>query len=520
MNTASRLIGEFLVDRKVLSRDILEITLEQAEKDKKDFSHLLLNQGLVSEGDLVAALGHQAGYKYIDFLDRVPTPGIEIHLPAEIARKDLAVPVEIFGDELIVAMADPTNKAAIDEISQSSGFKISPLISSRSRILEILDQMYGQVQLGDFQAEPIETRSEEANSEKHEIYIADLLVRVVELGGSDLHLTAGIRPAVRVDGEIVILEEFEILNSSEIRRMIYAVLQQKQRERFEQNLELDLSHSVPGLGRFRMNVFLQRDSMGAVIRVIPKDIPEFSTLGMPPVIEKLADLVRGLVLVTGPTGSGKSTTLASLVDIVNRTKPLHIMTIEDPIEFLHSHKKSIVNQREVGMDTLSFNEALKHVLRQDPDVILVGELRDYETISIAISAAETGHLVFATLHTQDAPQSVDRIIDVFPGPQQQQIRSQLSSALQAIVTQQLIPNISGNGRVPACEILIANPAIRNLIREGKTHQIYSAMQSGGQFGMQTMDMSLAQLVKNRFISKEQAIQHCANADDLRRLMGS
>jgi twitching motility protein PilT len=301
--------------------------------------------------------------------------------------------------------------------------------------------------------------------------------------------------------------------------MIYAILTQKQRERFENDLELDTSHSIPGIGRFRVNVFQQRDSVGAVMRIIPFEIVPLEQLGLPASVNQFAALPRGLVLVTGPTGSGKSTTLASLVDIINTTKHCHIMTVEDPIEFLHRHKAAIVNQREVGEDTHSFADALKHVLRQDPDVILVGEMRDLETISTALTAAETGHLVFATLHTQDAPQAVDRVIDVFPAHQQQQVRVQLAASLQGIVTQQLVPMGGGRGRRVAAEVLVATPAVRNLIREGKTHQIYSAMQAGGKYGMQTMDQSLAELVKRHNLPMEFALERCANSDDLRRLIG-
>jgi twitching motility protein PilT len=255
------------------------------------------------------------------------------------------------------------------------------------------------------------------------------------------------------------------------------------------------------------------------MRAIPYEIVPLDQLGLPGSVAQFAELPRGLLLVTGPTGSGKSTTLASLVDIINRTKPVHIMTVEDPIEFLHKHKTAVVNQREVGEDTHSFAKALKHVLRQDPDVILVGEMRDLETIHTALTAAETGHLVFGTLHTQDAPQSIDRMIDVFPSHQQQQVRVQLASALQGVVTQQLVPKSGAKGRAVAAEVLVATPAVRNLIREGKTHQIYSAMQAGGKFGMQTMDQSLAMHVQSGQITFETAIERCANVEDLRRLSG-
>jgi twitching motility protein PilT len=401
------------------------------------------------------------------------------------------------------------------------------VLAVRSDIRRVLLSMYGPqegaVAPGHNDAVDIDLVSEPSALSLEEpvtteIHINELLQRVVELGGSDLHMTAGIHPSVRVHGDIKPLTEFDVLNGSEIRRMIYAILTQKQREKFENDLELDTSHSVPGVGRFRVNVFLQRDAMGAVMRAIPYEIVPLQQLGLPESVTQFAHLPRGLVLVTGPTGSGKSTTLASLVDIINSDKACHIMTVEDPIEFLHNHKMAVVNQREVGEDTQSFANALKHVLRQDPDVILVGEMRDLETISTALTAAETGHLVFATLHTQDAPQSVDRVIDVFPAHQQQQIRVQLAAALQGVVTQQLVPRADGRGRAVASEVLVATAAVRNLIREGKTHQIYSAMQAGGRYGMQTMDQSLAALVRSGQVSLDVAVERCANEDDLRRLV--
>jgi twitching motility protein PilT len=351
------------------------------------------------------------------------------------------------------------------------------------------------------------------------LHVDDILRRVVELGGSDLHLAAGCHPVIRLRGELAPLSEYPVLDGVKIRELLYAILTQKQRERFEDDLELDTSHSIPGVGRFRVNVLLQRDAVGAVMRVIPHEIVPLGALGLPEAVGSFANLVRGLVLVTGPTGSGKSTTLASLIDVINSTKPVHIMTVEDPIEFLHHHKRAVVNQREVGEDTRSFAAALKHVLRQDPDVILVGEMRDLETISTALTAAETGHLVFGTLHTQDAPQTVDRVIDVFPAHQQQQIRVQLATSLQGVVTQQLVPLSGGAGRTVATEILVATPAVRNLIREGNVHHLYSVMQACGRFGMRSMDQSLAELVRAGKISFDVAVERAANADDLRRLLG-
>ena len=352
-----------------------------------------------------------------------------------------------------------------------------------------------------------------------QIPVPELLTALLEVGGSDLHLTAGSPPVVRVNGELERLDKYPELTPRSLQGMIYAILPQKLRERFEQELELDMSYSLPGQARFRVNVYQQRDALGAAFRLIPFEIKKLEDLGLPGVVADLARFPRGFVVVTGPTGSGKSTTLAGMVDVVNEERAGHIMTVEDPIEFLHKHKKCIVNQREVGADTHGFGQALKHVLRQDPDVILVGEMRDLETISTAITAAETGHLVFATLHTQDAPQTIDRIIDVFPPHQQQQVRVQLATTLQGVVTQQLLQTTDGHGRVAAVEVLVTTPAIRNLIREGKVHQIYSAMQAGGRYGMQTMDMSIASHVKAGRINQQVAFERCHDPEELQRLVG-
>ncbi|MCU1449598.1 MAG: PilT/PilU family type 4a pilus ATPase [Acidimicrobiales bacterium] len=541
MANPSRRLGEFLIDRKVLSRDDLETMLAREEREGTPLPRLLAGEGMVSEKDLMAAVAHQVGIPFVDFDETTIDPRFDRLVPADLARAGLAVAVEARGEELVVAMADPGDAAAVHAVEDATGWKVLPAIAEREELRRLVGAMYGHAPAAEEQGakrdrqgdefeisiaeEPLAATGPEVTgrlgdeSRAGDLHINDLLERVVDLGGSDLHLTVGVHPSVRIHGELKPLTEFPDVNASEIRRMIYAILTQRQRERFEADLELDTSHAIPGLGRFRVNVFQQRNSMGAVMRVIPYEIVPLDQLGLPPAIAGLADLPRGLVLVTGPTGSGKSTTLASLVDIINRTKPVHIMTVDDPIEFLHTHKRAVVNQRELGEDTYSFASALKHVLRQDPDVILVGEMRDLETISTALTAAETGHLVFATLHTQDAPQSVDRVIDVFPAHQQQQIRVQLASSLQGIVTQQLVPKRGGNGRAVASELLIATPAVRNLIREGKTHQIYSAMQAGGKFGMQTMDQSLATLLQAGTIDLGTALERCANEEDLRRLSG-
>ncbi|GEA82903.1 type IV pilus twitching motility protein PilT [Cellulomonas gelida] len=356
-------------------------------------------------------------------------------------------------------------------------------------------------------------------AQEGDISIDNVLTQMVELNASDVHFTTGAPPMVRISGALKPLEGFPAMMPEPLRRTLYSILTQKQRETFETNLELDFSHAVRGLARFRVNLYQQRESIGAAFRVIPYEIKPLEELGVPAVVANFAGLPRGLVLVTGPTGSGKSTTLASIVDLANRTREDHIMTVEDPIEFLHRHKKSLVNQREVGADTLSFANALKHVLRQDPDIILVGEMRDLETISVALTAAETGHLVFATLHTQDAAQTIDRVIDVFPAHQQDQVRTQLAGALQGVVCQTLCKRADSPGRAVATEVLVATPAIRNLIREGKTHQIYSSMQAGAKQGMHTMDQHLAELVKQGKITYEVGLEKCHHAEDFNRLTG-
>src|SRR5437764_7416001 len=312
-----------------------------------------------------------------------------------------------------------------------------------------------------------------------ELDFAEVLLEVVDRRASDLHLTAGAAPMLRVRGRLTPMEGYPVLTPTDTREIVYSILSDGQRQKFENNWQIDFAYQIPGKGRFRVNAYFQRSAVGAAFRLIPFEVVPLESLGLPPVVAEFSQKPPGLVLVTGPTGSGKSTTLASLVDVINANREEHIMTIEDPIEFLHRHKKCMVNQRELGSDATSFADALKAALRQDPDVILVGEMRDLETISTALTAAETGHLVFATLHTQDTPQTIDRIIDVFPPHQQQQVRVQLSTTLQGVVTQQLIPTADGKGRAAACEVMVATPAIRNLIREGKVHQIYSSMQAGG-----------------------------------------
>ena len=347
----------------------------------------------------------------------------------------------------------------------------------------------------------------------------DLLTLMIERGASDLHITTGTHPQIRLNGKLTPITQFESLSPTDTQRLAYSVLNEGQKQKFEEENELDLSFGIHGLARFRCNVYRQRGAVACAIRVIPVKIRTFDELGLPAIVEQMADRPKGLILVTGPTGSGKSTTLAAMVDKVNSERAEHIVTIEDPIEFVHQHKKCMVNQREVTSDTHSFTQALKYVLRQDPDVVLIGEMRDLETISAALTIAETGHLTLATLHTNSCAQTMNRIIDVFPPHQQPQVRSQLSLVLEGVLSQTLIPKIGG-GRTMSMEIMVATPAIRNLIREEKVHQIYSALQSGSKYGMQTMNQSLAELIRRRQITRDDGMNRSVLPEELAQLLQS
>ncbi len=349
--------------------------------------------------------------------------------------------------------------------------------------------------------------------------LSDLLKRMVEVGGSDLHITTNSPPRIRVHGELKPCEDLPVLGPADTKQLAYSVLTDAQKHRFEENLELDFSFGLKDIARFRGNLFNQRGATAGVFRVIPFEIRGFNQLGLPPPLRKLCEKPRGLILVTGPTGSGKSTTLAAMLDVINQTRHEHMITIEDPIEFLHPHKKCLVNQREVHSDTHSFSNSLRAALREDPDVVLIGEMRDLETIESALRIAETGHLTFATLHTNSAASTIHRVIDVFPAHQQSQIRAQLSLVLEGVLCQALLPRADGKGRVMAMEILVPNAAIRNLIREDKIHQIYSAMQSGqDKFGMQTFNQSLSSLYQRRLITLETALGRSSNMDELQDMI--
>jgi twitching motility protein PilT len=555
MSQVQRDLGEILVEQGLITQEQLDIATGEESLTGRSAWKVLLEKGLLNERDLVRGRALQFGLEFVDPNQEPLSPEALAAVPEDVARRQLAVPVRVQDGRLIVAMAEPTNHQAIQELETVSGLDIVPAVAYRGDVQGALTVAYGGKPAGPVPPVPplmgnghaaeqvgtnghsdmtalspddlplVEAPAVEADTveapqeEEKEPNLAEFLFAVMDNGASDLHLTGGLPPMMRVDGELRPIRSYRKLLPKDLQQIVYGMLTQKQREIFEENLELDVSYSLPGAARFRVNIFQQRDAVGAVMRMIPFEIMHPDKLGLPPAVKEFAQLRRGLVLVTGITGSGKSTTLAGLVDMVNAERAEHIMTVEDPIEFLHKHKRSIVNQREVGTDTKGFANALKHVLRQDPDVILVGEMRDLETISAALTAAETGHLVFATLHTQDAPQSVDRVIDVFPPHQQEQIRIQLAGTLAGIVSQQLVPRADGSGRAVAAEVLTATPAVRNLIREGKTHQIYTSMQAGGKHGMQVMDQHLAQLVKSGTITYEMAMERCHHLEEFNRLTG-
>jgi len=514
--------------------------LNEAIATDQSLAYLLVSRNVALPSVVVGTLSQLSQLPAVDLAAFTPQPEAIAALPVPLAQEIQAMALQFEGNVLSVAFAEPPTPQQVDVMAGRIGYRINPVLGDPVLIAKAVGAMpnassgampnassgavpdassgdnapQGSAPVGD--AEDLLTSGIPIRTDDTvPLHIDDLLRYAVSVGASDLHLTVAMPGTIRLHGAMLPIEGCPPLDNDTIRDMIFGILPGSQRERFEAEHELDTSHTIPGVGRFRVNVALQRGTVTAALRPIPHEMPVFASLGLPDTIRTFTDLRRGLVLVTGPTGSGKSTTLASLIDIINRTKPMHIVTVEDPIEFLHDHKRSIITQREIGEDTNSFSEALRRVLRQDPDVILVGELRDLETISMALTAAETGHLVFGTLHTQDAPQTIDRIIDVFPTQQQEQIRVMLAATLEGVVTQQLVPTADGSGRAPCAEVLVCTSAIRNLIRMAKTHQIYSLMQVGGSFGMQTMDQGLASLVKEGIISESIAYDRSSNEEDLR-----
>ena len=536
----SRRLARALVASGYAEEEAIAPHLAEAGGTDMPLGTVLIARGALPATVVVNTLSQLTRLPAIDLFADPPTAEAIRMLPTGLSGDHKAVPIRMVDQRLLVAFAEPPELADVRALGELVGHELLPVLADPIVIEQIL-RAHGAEPGGGPPAAPPPTpegvapapapaSSGPVPATEHRengngatatgeaglsLHVNDLLRYAVSIGASDLHLTAGLAPSVRLHGALRPMDDVPALDPTALRELIFGILPQAQRERFEADHELDTSHTIAGVGRFRVNLALQRGTITAALRPIPHEIPEFESLGLPEGIRRFTELRRGLVLVTGPTGSGKSTSLASLVDIINRTKPLHIVTVEDPIEFLHDHKRSVVSQREVGSDTESFSEALRRVLRQDPDVILVGELRDLITISTALTAAETGHLVFATLHTLDAPSTIDRIIDVFPPTQQEQIRIQLAASLQGVVTQQLVPTEDGQGRAVAAEVLVGTPAIQNLIRGAKTHQIYSLMQTGGQHGMQTMDQSLALLVRRGVVTEGVALDRCRSEEDFR-----
>jgi twitching motility protein PilT len=530
----SEQLARALVTRGLLPDYVVLPVLARARDAEQPLATLLISEGVATPAVVVSTLAQLAQLPSADLESDPPAQQALEMVPPDIARAYGVVGVRSSAHHLIVAFGEPPDTGTLRALSRTLSCEIMPVLADPTVIARLLPP-----------DAPVVTATPNGNGTAHHVaaepaapvpapelpthpevghtgglHLDDLLRYVVSIGASDLHLAAGNPPSVRLHGALRPMEDVGLLRSEEVENIIFGILPPSQRARFEKENELDTSYAIEGVSRFRVNVARERGDVAGALRPIPQIIPKFESLGLPPVMRSFADLRRGLVLVTGPTGSGKSTSLASLVDIINETKPLHIITVEDPIEFLHHHKRSVISQREVGEDTASFSEALRRVLRQDPDVILVGEMRDLETIQTALTAAETGHLVFGTLHTQDASSTIDRVIDVFPPNQQDQIRIQLSSTLEAVVTQQLVPVSDGNGRCVAAEVLIATSGVRNLIRSATTHQIYSLMQTGAQVGMQTMDQSLAQLVREGVITLDMALDRCRDEEELSQQLSS
>ena len=541
---ARRLAHSIVTDGYATDAEVAPV-LNEATDRGSSFPALLISRDVTSQEVVLGLLSQLTRLPVVDLDHDRPSDQALASTPVTVAREYGAVGYRLDGDQLTTAFGDPPDEDDVRALSVLVGHVVVPVLANPIAIERVLASIEppqpnpapppppavangapaapgpgagngnGSAHSAGNGGQSGVLHASPNQEETEALHLDDLLRYAVSVGASDLHVTTGLPACIRLHGAIRPIEGCPVLNNEMIRDMVFGILPQTMRERFEAEKELDTSHSIVDVGRFRLNVFQQRGTVAAAMRAIPHEIPPFDVLGIPESIRAFTDMRHGLVLVTGPTGSGKSTTLASLVDIINRTKPLHIVTVEDPIEFLHTHKRAMVNQREVGQDTMSFSEALRRVLREDPDVILGGEMRDLETISMALTAAETGHLVFGTLHTQDAPQTIDRIIDVFPSNQQDQIRTMLAGSLEGVVTQQLLLNADGTGRLAACEVMICTAAIRNLVRSAKTHQIYSLMQTGGQYGMQTMDQGLAKLVKTGRITEAVAFDRCRSEEDLR-----
>jgi len=508
-------LAEMVVAAGLADSPTVDRAIERHRRTGKWLGGVLVEMGALSPGQLVTCLARALGIQPVDMASYPIDLEVARTLDADRCRELLAMPLSRSDNIVYVAMANPLDREAMAKLQAATGRRLEIMVASERELMEAIGRVYAKVEPQ--RTDGIAAHAPAEGELPETLHIDELLEVLMERRGSDLHMCVGSPPVIRVDGDLQPLNYAE-LTPTKVQELVYAILTDERVIEFESHHELDFAYSVAGMSRFRVNVHKQRGSLGTVLRAIPMHAPTLEQLKMPPVLKTLSMRPRGLILVTGPTGSGKSTTLAGMIDEINNSRRCHIVTIEDPIEFLHRNKRSIIIQREVGADTKSFAAALRHVLRQDPDVILIGEMRDLETIAAAVTAAETGHLVLATLHTTSASQTIDRIIDVFPPHQQEQIRMQLSTVLEGIICQTLLPRTDGIGRACAQEVLVANSAIRNLIREAKTHQMASIMQSGGQFGMQTLDQSLKALVTSKQVRPEVAVAAAQDPEDFKTFL--
>lgn len=506
------------MERRVLSRDVLDELLSRATAEGVHLSDVIVAGEIVSEHDLAAAVASELGMPFIDVSERSILPDVWGLVPEDLARAYMAVAVERRDAGVVVVMDDPDDEQVVAALESDLGVTVHPAVAVRTEVARLIYQMYGANMAPgpSVKVAPADVDTVAVDPRAARVQLDDLLDEVMRVGGSDLHLTVGSPPAMRVQGELRRMDGMAPLNGSDVRRLVLGVLTERQRERFLELGELATSHAIPGRGRFRVAAFVQRDSVGAVLRLVPGVIPTPEDLGLPDEVIAWADHRRGLVLVCGPHGSGTSTTLAALVDHINRSRACHILTLEQPIEFLHQHRAALVNQREVGEDTASFARGLRHAVRQDPDVLVVGELSDAETIRLALAAAETGQLVLATLRTVDAVKTIAQIVDVFPTDQQSSARLQLANTLRGIVVQQLVPAIGG-GVALAAEVLLPTADVTSCIRSGDNANLAKAILGGASVGMGTMDQSLAELVLEGLVDIDAAAERAVDPTELRYL---
>jgi twitching motility protein PilT len=513
MRISSRNLGQFLVARRVLSRDDLDDLLAREATEGTHLSHLLLQGGVVGERDLMAAVANELGVPFVELAEQSILGDVWALLPEQVAREHVAVAVERRGDAVVVAMLDPGDEATVRAVADAVGGPVLPAVAVREELLELIAAMYGSGP-GDPRGGSGASAAVTAGAE---LRVDQLLERVIRAGASDLHLTVGAPPTLRVGGELRRLDRIGALNGSQVRELVLGILSPDQRERFEKTGSLETAHSLPGRGRFRVSAFVQRSSVGAVFRLVPRQVPDAEALDLPTQVLGFADHTRGLVLVCGPHLSGTSTTLAVLVDRINRARACHVLTVEDPIEFLHRHHTALVNQREVGDDVASIAEGLRSALRQDPDVLVASELPDVPSIRLALAAAETGHLVLATLRSLDGIGALGRIIDAVPAGERDQVRVQLATTLRGIVVQQLVPAVDG-GMALAAEVLMPTDTVLRAIRDDELSAVPNAMLQGSGSGMRTMDQSLADLVRSGRVARDAALAVALDRDELDYLL--